>query len=60
MNNVKLQQTAKMSGKYLLKLIMEIQLQHNVKIMFCGNKFYAMKTALSLMKRVHERYRQTT
>ena len=60
MNNVKLQQTAKMSGKYLLKLIMEIQLQHNVKIMFCGNKFYATKTALSLMKRINERYRPTT
>ena len=56
-HNTKLQQTSKISGKYLLKIILEIQLEHNVKIMFCGNKFYAMKTALSLMKRTHEKYR---
>ena len=30
---------------------------YKVKIMYCENKFYANKTALSLMKRIHERYR---
>jgi len=55
--NKKLQSTTKISGKYLLKQIFEIQLHHNVKIIFCGNKFYAIKAALSLMKRVHEQYR---
>lgn len=58
--NYKLQKTAKISGKYLLKQIMEIQLQHNVKIIFCGNKFYAIKSALSLIKRIHEKYRSET
>jgi ERCC4-type nuclease len=56
-HNIKLQETSKISGKFLLKTILEIQLDHNVKIMFCGNKFYAIRTALSLMKRIHERYR---
>jgi len=55
-HNTKLQQTTRISGSYLLKVIFELQLEHKVKIMFCGNKFYAMKTALSLMKRVNERY----
>jgi ERCC4-type nuclease len=58
--NNKLQKESKISGKYLLKQIMEIQLKHNVKIMFCGNKFYANQTALSLMKRINERYRTET
>lgn len=56
-NNTKLQQTSKISGKYLLKIMLEIQLDHKVKIIFCGSKFYAIRTALSLMKRIHERYR---
>lgn len=59
-HNVRLQQTSKISGKYLLKVILEMQLDHNVKIIFCGNRFYATKTALSLMKRIYERYRTTT
>jgi ERCC4-type nuclease len=59
-NNKHLQTTSKISGKYLLKVIMEIQLNHNVKIMFCGSKYYANKTALSIMKRIYERYREVT
>jgi ERCC4-type nuclease len=58
--NEKLQKASKISGKYLLKLILEIQLKHNVKILFCENKYYANKTALSLMKRIYERYRTVT
>ena len=59
-HNARLQQIAKIGGKYLLKQIMEIQLDHKVKIMFCSNRFYAQQLALSLMKRTHERYRQKT
>jgi DNA excision repair protein ERCC-4 len=59
-SNQQLQKTSKISGKFLLKVIMEIQLRHNVKIMFCGNKYFANKTALSLMKRIHEKYRTVT
>lgn len=55
--NKKLQAQSRITGKFLLKQIMEIQLDHKVKIMFCENKFYANKTALSLMKRVYERHR---
>lgn len=56
-NFAKLQKTAKISGKYLMKQIMEIQLDHHINIMFCTNKIYAQQAALSLMKRIHERYR---
>ena len=59
-HNARLQQVAKIGGKYLLKQIMEIQLDHKVKIMFCSNRFYAQQLALSLMKRTYERYRQKT
>jgi ERCC4-type nuclease len=55
--NSKLQGSSKLSGKYLLKVIIEIQLKYNVKIIFAGSKFYANKTALSLMKRIYEQYR---
>lgn len=58
--NRKLQETAKISGRYLLKQINEIQLDHKVKIIFCGNKFYAIKLVTSLMKRIHEKYRSAT
>lgn len=56
--NQKLQQESKISGKYLLKQIMEIQLKYNVKIIFAGSKYFANKSALSLMKRIYERYRK--
>jgi ERCC4-type nuclease len=56
-HNKRLQEMAKLGGKYLLKQIMQIQLDHNVKIMFCSNRFYAQQLALSLMKRTHEKYR---
>jgi DNA excision repair protein ERCC-4 len=58
--NKKLQSTAKIGGRYLLKQIMEIQIEHNVKIIFCGSKFYAIKSVLSLLKRIHEKYRPKT
>ena len=58
--NKKLQAIAKINGRYLLKQIMEIQIDHNVKIIFCGSKFYAIKYVLSLLKRIHEKYRSKT
>jgi ERCC4-type nuclease len=58
--NNKLQKTSKISGNYLLKQIMEIQLKHNVKVIFAGSKYFANKSALSLMKRINERYRTST
>jgi hypothetical protein len=55
--NEKLQKQSKITGKYLLKVIMEIQLKHSVNIIFAGSKYFANKAALSLMKRIYERYR---
>jgi ERCC4-type nuclease len=55
--NAKLQSQTKISGKFLLKKILEIQMDYNVHVIFAGSKFLANKTALSLMKRIYERYR---
>lgn len=58
--NEKLQKESRITGKYLLKVIMEIQLKYNVNIIFAGSKYFANKAALSLMKRTYERYRTET
>lgn len=50
-------ESIKTNGKFLMKRLMEIELEYNCKILFCGNKLYATKLTYSLMKRVYERYR---
>ncbi len=42
------------SGKYILKCLIEYQLKYNVKLIFCGNAENAAIFATSLMKRLHE------
>jgi len=46
----------KISGKYMLKMLMEFQLKHNIHVVFCGNKYNAFLTLTSLFKRVNEMY----
>jgi hypothetical protein len=43
----------KVSGKFLLKKLIEIQMQYNVHILFCG-KSAGKTVAMSIMKRVYE------
>lgn len=47
----------RLTGKFIIKKIMEIELEYNVKILFGQNKYYACRLVYSLMKRTHERYR---
>ena len=46
----------KITGKYMLKCLMEFQLYNNVHVLFCGNKHNAFLTVSSILKRVNEMY----
>lgn len=41
-------------GKYMLKCLLEYQLEYNIKILFCDNAQHAATVAASLMKRLYE------
>ena len=44
----------KITGKYLLKCLIEFQLWYDTKIIFCGNKDNAFLTCNSIFKRLNE------
>lgn len=46
----------KITSKYILKYITEIQLHYGVHILFCGCSENAEKMAVSIMKRVYEKH----
>ena len=46
----------KITGRYMLKCLMEFQLHDKVHILFCGNKHNAFLTVSSILKRVNEMY----
>lgn len=46
----------KITGKYMLKCLIEFQLYENINVLFCDNKFSAFITVCSIMKRVNEMY----
>jgi ERCC4-type nuclease len=48
----------KISGNYIIKRLIEIQLQYNIQVMFCDDPSNAEKFSVSLMKRIYERYHQ--
>lgn len=43
----------KISPAFLVKNILDIQLQHNIKVVFCGNSSNAIKMAEFIMKKIH-------
>lgn len=43
----------KITPSFLIKNIMELQLNHNIKVMFCGNSSSASKMAEFIMKKIH-------
>jgi ERCC4-type nuclease len=46
----------KITGKYMLKCLMEFELYENIHILFCGDKHNAFLAVSSLFKRVNEMY----
>lgn len=48
--------SVKITGKYMLKCLMEFQLYDNIHVIFCGNKYNAFLIVSSLLKRVNELY----
>lgn len=49
----------RISPKFILKHINELQLLQNVKVLFCGDASNAEKMALSLMRKAYEHYGQS-
>lgn len=48
--------SVKITGKYILKCLMEFQLYNDVKVLFCGDKHNAFLMVSSLLKRINEMY----
>ena len=48
--------SVKITGKYLLKCLMEFQIYNNIHVLFCDNKYNAFLTVSSILKRINEMY----
>lgn len=44
----------RISPAFILKHLTDLQIDHNIKILFCGNSTNAEKMALSIMRKVHK------
>lgn len=44
----------RISPAFILKHLTDLQIDHNIKILFCGNSSNAEKMALSIMRKVHK------
>lgn len=53
----KAREAARMSGKFLVKRLAELQLEYNVNIMFFDSRDEAMMYVESLMRRTSEKYK---
>lgn len=53
---IKNKAAVKITGKYMLKCLMEFQIYNNVHVMFCGNKYNAFIAVSSILKRLNEMY----
>lgn len=52
----KLWDKLKISGNYIIKRLIEIQLEYNIQVVFCDDPSNAERFTASLMKRIYERY----
>ena len=50
----------RITGKYLLKCLVEFQVWYNVKILLCGNKKNAFLVTNSIFKRLNEMFHEPT
>lgn len=46
----------RISGNYIIKRLIEIQLKYNIQVIFCGDASNAERFTVSLMKRIYEQY----
>lgn len=53
---IKNKASVKITGKYMLKCLVEFQIYNNVHVLFCGNKLNAFITVSSILKRINEMY----
>lgn len=52
----KLWSKLRIGGNFIIKRLIEIQLEYNIQIVFCGDASNAERFSVSLMKRIYERY----
>lgn len=52
----KLWSKIKISPAFIMKFVTELSIYHNIHVIFCGSATWAEKTALSIMKRVYDKY----
>ena len=46
----------KISNKYMLRFLMELQINDDINVIFCDSKKNAKWTVLSILKRINEKY----
>ena len=49
----------KLSGKYLMKSLMEISIRRDINVIFCDNKYNAFIICNSIFKRLNELFNGT-
>lgn len=50
----------RIKGNYIMKILLEASINYNIHILFCGDSSNAERTAISLIKRIYEKYGQKT
>lgn len=53
---IKNKSAVKITGRYMMKCLIEFQLYHGVHVLFCGDKHNAFLTVSSIFKRINEMY----
>lgn len=52
----KLWKSIKITPQFIMRFLTELQIKHNIHVIFCGCPAWAQKTAISIMKRVKENH----
>lgn len=53
---IKNKASVKITGRYMLKCLVEFELYNNVHVLFCGDKRTAFLAVSSIFKRINEMY----
>lgn len=52
----KLWSKIRITPNFIIKHLLDLELEHNIKIIFCGNSSNAEKIALNIMKRIYKKH----